>query len=103
MGFEEVLKETRLRCSEYDPEITGSVRAWKWGQSLSKISEPAQMWRYVRLNTAVTWLALAIPVPGSERVLGEPLMTDEEVIRWLLADWWNLGGVQLRAMYEMGA
>ena len=103
MGLEAVLAETRLRCEEYDPEISASVRAWEWGKPLATISAEAQMWRYVRLNSAALWLGMTVEVPGLARVWGEPQATDEEVVRWLLTEWWQQGGILLRALYEMGA
>lgn len=102
MGFEAVRQETRLRCAEYEQEITASVKAWEWGHNLATISAEAQMWRYVRLNSALTWLSLVVGVPGWETVLGEPLRTDQAVVQWLLTAWWDSGGVQMRTMLEMG-
>jgi len=102
MREEEVVRETRLRCAEYDSEITSSVRAWEWGVCFSKISEEAQMWRYVRVHTALLWLSQMEDVPGWERVFGPPVMTDAQVIRWLLTDWWNFRGVAFRALIERG-
>lgn len=61
------------------------------------------MWRYVRLNSAALWLGMTVEVPGLARVWGEPQATDEEVVRWLLTEWWQQGGVFLRALYEMGS
>ena len=102
MGFAAVLEETLLRGQEDDAEVSASVRAWRWGEELPPISEPAQIWRFVRVSQALTWLTLTLGSPGWERVMGEPLLTDEEVIQWLLTDWWQLGGAYLRAMWEMG-
>lgn len=102
MSMEEVLRETRLRCAEYDSEIAASVREWEWGGGFSTLPDAAQMWRYVRIHTALLWLSQMEEVPGWQRVFGPPVMTDAEVIRWLLTDWWNLRGVGLRAMLERG-
>ena len=100
--MEEVLQETRLRCAEYDSEITASVRAWKWGGNFSTIQDAAQMWRYVRVHTALLWLIQMEEVPGWQRVFGPPDLPPEEVIQWLLTDWWILRGVGLRAILERG-
>ncbi|WAC18859.1 hypothetical protein OVA24_16635 [Luteolibacter sp. SL250] len=102
MGLEAVIRETRQRCQEYDEEISASVRAWKWGTNLATISDEAQMWRYVRLNTALTWLSLGLGAPGSDRVFGDPSMSEQATVQWFLTHWWQIGGVQMRAMYEMG-
>lgn len=61
------------------------------------------MWRYVRLNSAAVWLGMTVEVPGMAQVWGEPPSPDEEVVRWLLTEWWQQGGILLRSMYEMGA
>ncbi|MDP3851335.1 MAG: hypothetical protein Q8Q59_12580 [Luteolibacter sp.] len=79
------------------------MKAWEWGKPLATISAEAQMWRYVRLNSAAMWLGMTVEVPGLARVWGEPQATDEEVVRWLLAEWWQQGGILLRSLYEMGA
>jgi hypothetical protein len=101
MGFEAVVKETRLRSAGVDQEIEASLASWQWGQSLATISDEAQMWRYVRLNTALqVWLPI-LALQSNRPVLRDPAVSPEEFLRWVLKDWWHLGGVQVRAMYEM--
>ncbi len=102
MSPEEVVLETRLRCAEYDSEITESIASWRWGDDFATISDAAQMWRYVRVHTALLWLSQMEDVPGWHRVFGEPEIGDEQVIRWLLTEWWTIRGVGFRALIEQG-
>jgi hypothetical protein len=100
MSIQAVAEETRLRCLEYDPEIAASVASWQWGGSFSTISEPAQMWRYVRLNSASMWVAMVSDTPRCHLVFPPPRIPRDAVIRWLLTDWWNLHGIWMRALIE---
>ena len=102
MGFEAVLKETRLRCAGVDQEIEASLAAWQWGQSLATISDEAQLWRFVRLNTVLQFWMPLIQLNATAPALGEPAVSPEHFVRWLLQEWWLVAGLPLRAMYEMG-
>ena len=100
MSMEALVAETRLRCLEYDAEITASIESWRWGESFSMISDPAQMWRYVRLHTALTWIQMMTETVDCHLVFPPPLMPGDAVIRWLLTDWWNFHGIGMRALIE---
>jgi hypothetical protein len=100
MTMEAVVEETRLRCLEYDPEIAASIASWQWGEDFSMISEPAQMWRYVRLHVALMWVHGTLETAESHLVFPPPRLPHDAVIRWLLTDWWTLHGIGLRALVE---
>jgi len=64
------------------------------------ISEPAQMWRYARLNVALIHVQMIIGTPDCHLVFPPPLLPLDAVIRWLLTDWWTFHGTALRALIE---
>ena len=100
MSIEAVVAETRSRCLEYDAEITASIGSWRWGESFSTISDPAQMWRYVRLHTALTWIHMMTETVDCHLVFPPPMIPPDAVIRWLLTDWWTHHGIGLRSLIE---
>ena len=102
MSLAALAQETRLRSEEYAPEISASLAAWRWGGNFSNLSELAAVWLHARLNVALLWLGMMVETAGWQQVFPEPEMTDEEVIRWLLREWWFLHGVNLRAVLERG-
>jgi hypothetical protein len=102
MSVAELAQETRLRSEEYAPEISASLAGWQWGGNFSNLSEVAAVWMHARLNVALLWLGMMVETAEWEKVFPEPQMTDEEVIRWFLREWWHLHGVNLRAILEKG-
>jgi hypothetical protein len=90
-------EEISKLSAEYDQEIAGSIERWKLGEKLEDISAHARAWRYVRLNTVLTYVSYMEVPFDSCFVISHPNVSDEAAIKWLLTEWWDMRGIMFKA------
>lgn len=87
---------------EYCRAVGDSIDAWHWGETMAPLPPVASAWRLARINAAVTlWEMLYSEHTTNGRsdlVFPPPLDSEEDVVRWLLSDWWLEHGITLCTM-----
>ena len=96
-----VIREVRLVSQQHDIAISESLRHWRFGQDLPEIDRVAASWRFQRIDCATAFLSHFFSVTSGEAasmIFSRPAISDEEVVRWLLTDWWSEHGVGFFAL-----
>lgn len=88
--------------AEYCDAIETSIDEWKIGGDLPELPPHSREWRRARIFAALYFLEMmqVLPqvTPMDDLVFPEPLISEEEAIKWLLTDWWREHGLLWHAM-----
>lgn len=90
-------EDLRIVSKEHDAAIDAAIDTHTIQLAESGIEGVAKSWLAIRVSTAMT-LVGNLAMPCSDRaplIFGAPQIADQEVIRFLLKEWWYDHGVEL--------